>query len=74
MRVADLFYELPPELVARYPAERRDESRMLVLGREGEMRGRRVRDLAEELPAGCLLVVNDTAVMPARLLLHLPAK
>ncbi|MCA9619952.1 MAG: tRNA preQ1(34) S-adenosylmethionine ribosyltransferase-isomerase QueA [Myxococcales bacterium] len=68
MRVADLFYELPPELVARYPAERRDESRMLVLGREGEMRGRRVRDLAEELPAGCLLVVNDTAVMPARLL------
>jgi S-adenosylmethionine:tRNA ribosyltransferase-isomerase len=71
MKVSELDYELPPELVAQHPAERRDESRLLVYERaSGEVRHRRFRDLAEELPAGALVVVNDTRVVPARLKLQ----
>ncbi|HEY6032200.1 MAG TPA: S-adenosylmethionine:tRNA ribosyltransferase-isomerase, partial [Gaiellaceae bacterium] len=66
-----LDYELPPELVAQHPAERRDESRLLVYDRaSGEVRHRRFRDLPEELPEGALVVVNDTRVVPARLKLR----
>ncbi|MBW2457274.1 MAG: tRNA preQ1(34) S-adenosylmethionine ribosyltransferase-isomerase QueA [Deltaproteobacteria bacterium] len=67
MRVRELQYELPPELIARFPPAARDQSRLLVLGAEGpEHWG--VRDLPQLLPAGTLLVVNDTQVIPARLL------
>jgi S-adenosylmethionine:tRNA ribosyltransferase-isomerase len=68
MKTADLDYELPPELIAQAPAERRDESRLLVFERAtGAVRHRRFRDLPEELPASALVVVNDTRVVPARL-------
>ena len=71
MKVSLLDYELPPELVAQHPAERRDESRLLVYERaSGEVRHRRFRDLPEELPEGALVVVNDTRVVPARLKLR----
>ena len=71
MKVSELDYELPPELVAQHPAERRDESRLLVYERaSGEVRHRRFRDLPEELPEGALVVVNDTRVVPARLKLR----
>jgi S-adenosylmethionine:tRNA ribosyltransferase-isomerase len=71
MKVSELDYELPPELVAQHPAERRDESRLLVYDRaSGEVRHRRFRDLPEELPEGALVVVNDTRVVPARLRLR----
>ncbi|MGZ4370321.1 MAG: tRNA preQ1(34) S-adenosylmethionine ribosyltransferase-isomerase QueA [Gaiellaceae bacterium] len=71
MKVSELDYELPPELVAQHPAERRDESRLLVYDRAtGEVRHRRFRDLPEELPEGALVVVNDTRVVPARLRLR----
>ncbi|HEY6056180.1 MAG TPA: tRNA preQ1(34) S-adenosylmethionine ribosyltransferase-isomerase QueA, partial [Gaiellaceae bacterium] len=69
--MSELDYELPPELVAQHPAERRDESRLLVYDRaSGEVRHRRFRDLPEELPEGALVVVNDTRVVPARLKLR----
>jgi len=69
VRVEELQYELPSELIARFPLERRDESRLLVIGADGpEHHG--VRDLPDLLPAGTLLVVNDTQVIPARLLGH----
>jgi S-adenosylmethionine:tRNA ribosyltransferase-isomerase len=68
MRTAELDYDLPPELIAQRPLERRDESRLLVADRaSGDVRHRRFRDLCSELPAGALVVVNDTRVIPARI-------
>ena len=72
MLLAELDYELPPELIAQRPLERRDESRLLVYERSsGEIRQRRFRELPDEL-RGELVVVNDTRVVPARLHLHKP--
>src|SRR3954468_9351892 len=68
MKAADLDYDLPPELIAQRPAERRDASRLLVYDRASrEVRHRRFADLPAELPPGALVVVNDTRVVPARL-------
>jgi S-adenosylmethionine:tRNA ribosyltransferase-isomerase len=70
MRSSELDYELPPELIAQHPAERRDESRLLVYDRAtGDVRHRRFFELPEEL-RGELVVVNDTRVVPARLKLR----
>src|SRR5829696_8442204 len=70
MKRSELEYTLPPELVAQRPAERRDESRLLVHDRtSGETRHRRFRELPEEL-RGELVVINDTRVLPARLRLQ----
>jgi S-adenosylmethionine:tRNA ribosyltransferase-isomerase len=72
MKRVELEYSLPPELIAQHPAARRDESRLLVLGRtSGEVRHRRFRDLPAEL-GNELVVVNDTRVLPARLRLERP--
>jgi S-adenosylmethionine:tRNA ribosyltransferase-isomerase len=70
MRSSELDYELPPELIAQHPAERRDASRLLVYERStGNVRHRRFADLPREL-ARHLVVVNDTRVLPARLRLR----
>ena len=67
MRTAELDYDLPPELIAQQPLERRDDSRLLVADRaSGAVRHRHFRDLRDELPEGALVVVNDTRVIPAR--------
>ena len=72
MKRSELEYSLPEELIAQHPAERRDESRLLVYERQtGEVRHRRFRELPEEL-SGELVVVNDTRVVPARLRLERP--
>jgi S-adenosylmethionine:tRNA ribosyltransferase-isomerase len=72
MDTAALEYELPPELIAQRPAERRDESRLLVYDRStGAIRHRRFSELPEEL-SGELVVVNETRVIPARLRLRRP--
>jgi len=61
-------YDLPPELVAVTPAERRDQSRLLCLDRAtGSVSHRRFSQLPQLLRAGDLLVVNDARVIPARL-------
>ncbi|MGH3027134.1 MAG: S-adenosylmethionine:tRNA ribosyltransferase-isomerase, partial [Gaiellaceae bacterium] len=68
MRTSELDYDLPSELIAQRPLERRDDSRLLVADRaSGEVRHRLFRDLPGELPEGALVVVNDTRVIPARL-------
>lgn len=67
-RVADYDYHLPPDHIAQYPAERRDESRLLVLAADGLLHHRRVPDLVDLLQPGDALVVNESAVLPARLL------
>ena len=73
MRLSELDYELPPELIAQHPLERRDESRLLVYERvSGEVRHRVFTELPDELARGDLVVVNDSRVVPARLHLRRP--
>lgn len=61
-------YELPRELVARYPHEARDQSRLLLLDRKtGQTQHRTFRDLVEIVRPGDALVLNETRVFPARL-------
>jgi len=73
MKSSELDYELPPELIAQRPLERRDQSRLLVYERDrGVVRHRRFEELPEELADGTLAVVNDTRVLPARLRLERP--
>jgi len=72
MDLAELDYELPPELIAQHPEERRDASRLLVYERAtGAIRHRRFAELPAELH-GELTVVNDTRVVPARIPLESP--
>jgi S-adenosylmethionine:tRNA ribosyltransferase-isomerase len=62
-----LDYHLPEHLIAQHPAARRDESRLLVVRRESAaLEHRTFRDLPELLSPGDLLVLNDTKVLPAR--------
>jgi S-adenosylmethionine:tRNA ribosyltransferase-isomerase len=67
LKATELDYDLPPELIAQHPAERRDGSRLLVFDRAtGAIRHRRFAELPQEL-SGQLVVVNETKVVPARL-------
>src|SRR3954471_1961455 len=73
MKADELDYELPQELIAQRPAERRDESRLLVYDRaSGRVAHRRFSELAEALVGGKLVVVNDTRVVPARIPIEQP--
>lgn len=68
MQRADFHFELPDELIARYPSEQRSDCRLLCVdGASGELAHRRFPDLLELLEPGDLLVFNDTRVIPARL-------
>ncbi|MDR3416432.1 MAG: tRNA preQ1(34) S-adenosylmethionine ribosyltransferase-isomerase QueA [Nevskia sp.] len=67
MRRADFHYELPPELIAQRPAERRSASRMLCLNADGTLSDRHMVEFAQELVPGDLLVFNNARVIPARL-------
>ena len=72
MDVDELDYDLPQELIAQHPAERRDASRLLVYERAtGAVRHRSFADLPEDL-SGELVVVNDTKVVPARIPIESP--
>ncbi|HHW10081.1 MAG TPA: tRNA preQ1(34) S-adenosylmethionine ribosyltransferase-isomerase QueA [Firmicutes bacterium] len=69
MRVDEFYYELPEELIAQEPVEPRDAARLLVLERAGErLAHRHFYQLPEMLQPGDCLVVNDSRVLPARLL------
>ena len=68
MRVDALHYELPPELIAQRPTPDREQARLLHLPRGGGAAEHLlVSQLAELLPRGALVVLNDTRVVPARL-------
>src|SRR2546423_96045 len=72
MDLSELDYELPPELIAQHPAERRDASRLLVYERAtGAVRHRTFAELPDELQ-GELVVANDTKVVPARIPIESP--
>lgn len=71
MKTSDFYYDLPQELIAQTPLERRDGSRLMVLDREsGEITHRHFYDLPEYLHPGDTLVLNDSRVLPARLYGH----
>jgi S-adenosylmethionine:tRNA ribosyltransferase-isomerase len=70
MDTAELDYELPPELIAQTPAERRDASRLLVFRRASGAIEHRAFSELPDLLRGELVVVNDTRVVPARLSLR----
>lgn len=73
MLVSDFDYHLPPELIAQAPLPQRSASRMLVLDRAtGHWEHRYFTDLPEFLAAGDCLVLNDTSVLPARLVARRP--
>ncbi|MGO3768418.1 MAG: tRNA preQ1(34) S-adenosylmethionine ribosyltransferase-isomerase QueA [Vreelandella alkaliphila] len=68
MQRADFHFELPDELIARYPSEQRSDCRLLCVdSQSGALEHRRFADLLELLEPGDLLVFNDTRVIPARL-------
>ena len=73
MRLTELDYNLPPELIAQEPLERRDEARLMVLDRRGgTIEHSRFYKLGDFLRDGDLLVLNDTRVFPARLFARKP--
>jgi len=68
MRLSDFDYDLPGELIAQYPADKREDSRLVVFHREtGNLKETRFARIARFLQPGDLVVVNDTRVIPARI-------
>ena len=69
MKKSDFYFDLPEELIAQTPLERRDASRLLLLDREtGEITHKHFYDLPDYLNPGDCLVLNDSRVLPARLM------
>ncbi len=68
MRVADFNYELPKELIAQHPYDKRDEARLMVLNKNEQTIDHKVfKDVIDYLNTGDCLVINNTKVIPARL-------
>ena len=69
MKLSDFDYELPEELIAQTPIKTRDQSRLMVLDKKtGEVGHKHFYDIKRELHKGDVLVLNDTKVIPARLI------
>jgi len=69
LKTSDFYYDLPEELIAQDPLEDRSSSRLLVLNKKtGEREHRVFKDIIEYLKPGDCLVINDTKVIPARLI------
>ena len=68
MKLSHYSFDLPPELIAQYPAPNRDEARLMVVHRDtGEIEHRTFKDIIEYFDEGDIFVFNDTKVFPARL-------
>ena len=73
MKTHDFWYDLPEELIAQTPLEKRDSSRLLVLNKDtGSYEHKHFYDILDYLNPGDCLVMNDSRVLPARLLGHRP--
>lgn len=69
MKLSDFYYELPQELIAQDPLEKRSDSRLMVVGREdGSICHKHFYDILDYVNPGDCLVINDTKVIPARLM------
>jgi S-adenosylmethionine:tRNA ribosyltransferase-isomerase len=73
MKTRELEYDLPPDLIAQHPVARRDESRLLVYDRVSERVDHRRFAELPDVVGDALTVVNDTRVVPARILIERPA-
>jgi len=67
MLVSEFDYELPEELIAQTPAQKRDMSKMLVLGKDGNIEHKHFYDIVHYLGENDVLILNNTKVIPARL-------
>ena len=68
MKLSDFKYNLPEELIAQYPTEKRDQSRLMILDKETETIETGVfSDIIDYMNPGDCLVINETKVFPARL-------
>ena len=75
LKTSDFYYDLPEELIAQHPAEKRDHSRLMVLDRKsGTVSHRHFYDILDYLREGDVLVVNDSKVIPARLYGHVEGR
>ena len=73
MKTQDFYYDLPEELIAQTPLQQRDSSRLLVLDKNsGELQHRHFFDIIDFLHPGDCLVLNNSRVLPARLIGHRP--
>lgn len=73
LKTHDFWYDLPEELIAQTPLEKRDTSRLLVMNRRtGEVEHKHFYNILDYLQPGDCLVMNDSRVLPARLLGHRP--
>ena len=72
VNISDFDYPLPDERIARFPADERDASRLLVY-RRGALSETRFRGIGGELPEGAVLVFNNTKVIRARIVMHKPS-
>jgi len=71
LKTSDFYYDLPSELIAQHPEEKRDSSRLLVIDREsGELQHKHFYDIIDYINPEDVLVVNDSKVIPARLYGH----
>ncbi|HEM46333.1 MAG TPA: tRNA preQ1(34) S-adenosylmethionine ribosyltransferase-isomerase QueA, partial [Alphaproteobacteria bacterium] len=71
MKIDEFDYELPEELIAQFPADEREKSRLLYFERRtGDLRETRFANFPRFLREGDLLVINETRVIPARLIGH----
>lgn len=69
MQTRDFHFDLPEALIAQYPAKKRPDSRLLLLNRDtGQIEDRQFREFVDFVQEGDLLVLNDTRVIPARLM------
>lgn len=69
LKTSDFYFDLPQELIAQHPVEQRDHSRMMRIDRKtGEVEHLHFYDLVDQLEPGDLLVMNDSRVLPARLI------
>ena len=67
MTVEEFNYDLPEELIAQTPLEKRDESRLMVLDKKtGEIEHKHFKDILSYLESGDTLVLNDTKVLPEK--------
>ncbi len=75
LKTSDFYYDLPEELIAQHPAEKRDTSRLLVIDRKtGELEHKHFYDIVDYINPEDVLVVNDSKVIPARLYGHVEGR
>ena len=68
MKKQDFYFELPQELIAQEPLKDRSSSRLLVLNKKGEITHKTFWNILDYLEKGDCIVINDTKVLPARLI------